>query len=261
VLADATWHSRSTPGESRRPWIARLAQAWNKTLLRRLDGPRTHYCFLSRQECEDLVAEAGVDRSRVHFTPFSTTIWGDDRLELLEKIAAEPGDYIFSGGNSSRDYRLLTQAVQGLGTPVRVATSRHLGPVPRNVDAGPVSPEEFLELMAGSRAVALPLSADTRRSVGQQTFLNALLLGKPVVVTDAPGVRDYLTDGVEALVVPPEPDAIRSALRWVTDPDKADQVRAMTRRGRQLARTLSPERYQGHLVAIARQAARLSGAR
>jgi glycosyltransferase involved in cell wall biosynthesis len=254
VLADATWEPRSTPGEARHPILARLVEAWNKLLVRLVDGPRTHFCFLAASECANAVSEAGVHPSRVHFTPFCTTIWEQDQLDRLERIAAEPGTFVFSGGNASRDYRLLLEAVDGLPAPVRIAAARNLGAVPGHVRAGTVSPEEFLELMATSRAVVLPLSTATRRSVGQQTYLNALLLGKPVVVTDAPGVRDYLTDGVHALVVPPKADDLRRALHWVLDADNAEQVRAMAERGRELARRLNPARYHAHLVEIARQA-------
>ena len=255
VLADATWEPRSTPGEARHPILARLVEAWNKLLVRLVDGPRTHFCFLAASECADAVAEAGIHPSRVHFTPFCTTIWEQDQLDRLERIAAEPGTFVFSGGNASRNYPLLLDAVDGLETPVCVATTQNLGPVPRHVRSGPVSPEEFLELMAASRAVVLPLSTTTGRSGGQQTYLNALLLGKPVVVTDAPGVRDYLADGVHALVVPPTADDLRRAVQWVLDGDNAEQVRAMCERGRELARRLSPARYHAQLVELARRAA------
>jgi glycosyltransferase involved in cell wall biosynthesis len=144
--------------------------------------------------------------------------------------------------------------VDGLEAPVRIATTQNLGHVPPHVRTGPVSPEEFLELMAASRALVLPLSTATRRSGGQQTYLNALLLGKPVVVTDAPGVRDYLTDGVHALVVPPNADDLRRAVQQVLDTDNAEQMRAMAERGRELARRLNPGRYHAHLVELARQA-------
>jgi glycosyltransferase involved in cell wall biosynthesis len=255
VVADATWAPRSTSGEARHPLLARLVEAWNKLLVRLMDGPRTHFCFLAPSECTQAVAEARIDPSRVHFTPFCTTVWGQDRLERLERIAAEPGDFVFSGGNASRDYRLLLDAVEGLGVPVRLATSRDVGSLPPNVQAGPVSPDEFLDLMAASRAVVLPLSTATGRSGGQQSYLNALLLGRPLVVTDAPGVRDYLADGVHALVVPAEAEKVRRTLQWVLDADNAEQVRVMVERGRELARRLSPARYHAHLVEIARRAA------
>jgi hypothetical protein len=257
VLADATWAPRSIPGESRHPLLARLAESWGKLLVRLLDGPRTHFCFLARSECADVVAEAGLDPARVHFTPFCTTISAGKQLERLQELALQPLDYVFSGGNASRDYPLLVKAVTGLDVRVRIATTRPLGAVPPpNVEAAPVSPREFLDLLARSRAVVLPLSTATRRSGGQQTYLNAMLLRKPVVVTDAPGVRDYLTDGVDALVVPAEQAAIRAALEWLFDPANAEAVRAMAERSWQLARGMDEPSYNRLLIELARGAAR-----
>jgi glycosyltransferase involved in cell wall biosynthesis len=257
VLADATWAPRSTPGEARHPLLARLVESWNKLLVRLLNGPCTHFCFLARSECVDVVAEARLDPARVHFTPFCTTIDAGEQLERLQELAVQPLNYVFSGGNASRDYSLLVEAVTGLDVPVRIATTRPLGVVPPpNVEAAPVSPQEFLDLLARSRAVVLPLSTATRRSVGQQTYLNAMLLRKPVVVTDAPGVRDYLTDGVDALVVAAEPAAIRAALEWLFDPGNAEEVRALTERGWQLARGMDEPSYNRRLIELARVAAR-----
>ena len=36
---------------------------------------------------------------------------------------------------------------------------------------------------------------DPRWNVGQQTYLNAMALGKLVIVTKAPGVGDYIENG------------------------------------------------------------------
>ena len=66
--------------------------------------------------------------------------------------------------------------------------------------------------------VVVPLLADTDRSAGQQTYLNAMGRGKPVVVTDAPGVRDYITHDETGLIVPNEPEALADAVnRVLTD--------------------------------------------
>src|SRR5690606_13557888 len=52
------------------------------------------------------------------------------------------------------------------------------------------------------------------------TAFEALAMGKPIVATDADGLRDILTDGVDALVVPREnPGALADAVvRLERDP-------------------------------------------
>jgi Glycosyl transferases group 1 len=255
VIADATWHARSTPGEARHPAVARVIELWTRTLFRLAKAPQTHFCFLSRQECDDAIRQAGISPANVHFTPFSSTIWGAERRSELDALSRRPGGHVFSGGNASRDYALLLAAAEGLGASFVVATTRELHPLPANVTARGVSPDEFLELMATSKAVVLPLATTTGRSGGQQTYLNAMSLGKPVVVTDAPGVRDYLTDGFDALIVQPTPEAVRDAIVWLLDPRHAGQVAVMTARARLTAEAHRPERYYEHLVTLARDLA------
>jgi glycosyltransferase involved in cell wall biosynthesis len=70
------------------------------------------------------------------------------------------------------------------------------------------------------------------RSAGQQTYLSAMLAGKPLIVTDAPGVRDYVVPGQTALVVENEPEALRAAITWVLDPANKAEVQLMTDRAR-----------------------------
>ncbi|MCZ2108551.1 MAG: glycosyltransferase, partial [Dehalococcoidia bacterium] len=48
---------------------------------------------------------------------------------------------------------------------------------------------------------------------GQTVLLEAMALGKACVVTDTPGIREYVSDGVDAVLVPPrDPEALRSAV-------------------------------------------------
>ena len=67
-----------------------------------------------------------------------------------------------------------------------------------------------------------------------------MVLGKPVVVTDALGVRDYVEDRRTGLIVPPgDPAAMRAALDWLLDPANASEVRAMGERARAVASSAS----------------------
>lgn len=218
-------------------------------------GPRTHFCFLAREECDLAIQEAAISESHVHFTPFFTTISPDQfDVDALKAMAAQPEGYVFSGGNASRDYPLLRAAATGTGIALRIATSIDIGPWPRNVEVRSVSHTEFIEWMARSRAVVLPLATDTMRSGGQQTYLNAMLLGKPVVVTDAPGVRDYLTHGENAYIVAPTAAELREAMLYVLDPRNAAAITRMATQGRELAERHTPTAYFSTLTAIARKA-------
>jgi glycosyltransferase involved in cell wall biosynthesis len=58
-------------------------------------------------------------------------------------------------------------------------------------------------------------------------------LRKPVIVTDSPGVRDYVIDGVTGVIVPPTVEALRAAILHVMDPANAGFYRQMGDRARE----------------------------
>jgi glycosyltransferase involved in cell wall biosynthesis len=53
-----------------------------------------------------------------------------------------------------------------------------------------------------------------------------MLLGKPVVATDIPAHRGYVTDGIDGLLVPPaDAEALASAVLWLLrDPEEAASI-------------------------------------
>ena len=139
------------------------------------------------------------------------------------------GDYVFAGGNSHRVYEPLIAAARQF--PERsfiLATNRLQGvALPPNVSARPVPHHEFVALMRGAAAVVVPLRQGLRRAVGQQTYLNAMWLGKPTIVTDVLGVRDHIVDGETALVVDGSAAGYVTALQQVLDPVNAGETARM----------------------------------
>jgi glycosyltransferase involved in cell wall biosynthesis len=223
VLTDATW----SRGGSR---LGRLARRLG---IRAIDGPGVTFCVLSTEEMEAFPRTWGVDPERVAFTPFCYTLKDDD---LAQPTSEEGG--VFAGGDSRRDYDTLLEAARRSGAPVTIATGLLEGrdDIPPNVQAGLVPHERFVELLRHAAVVVVPFPAVTERSAGQQTYLNAMALGKAVIVTDSAGVRDYVEDGRTGLLVPPaDPAALAAAIDWVLDPANADQAASMKVAGRAAA--------------------------
>jgi glycosyltransferase involved in cell wall biosynthesis len=132
------------------------------------------------------------------------------------------GDYIFSGGDGDRDYETLLKAVEGLGVKVIIATrlSNWNGniPVPEYVKAFPTSHADFRKLMAGSKLVVVPMKKGLLHSGGQQTYLSAMAMGKPVIVADDKGAKDYIENGVNGFIVPAgDGKALREAIKMIVD--------------------------------------------
>jgi glycosyltransferase involved in cell wall biosynthesis len=221
LITDATWSVGSATLERLVPPLRRLVPWVARTAVRLLDSERTHYAVLSTDEQRSFAGTWGVDPARVHFTPFFHTLH-----DPADQEPSGDGGYLFSGGNSLRDYELLEAAAEGLSAPVRVAAAwRPARPHPGLI-ATTVDHRGFVELLRGCTACVVPLQP-AERSAGQQTYLNAMLLGKPVIVTDAPGVRDHVEHGVTGVVVPPDPAALRRAMEHVLDPAHAAHYAAM----------------------------------
>ena len=238
VLVDATW---KTAGDGARGRARRAA-------VRSLDHPDAHYCVLSEEEARLFPANWAVPAERVHVTPFHWVL--DERT--VEPVPEADGG-VFAGGDSVRDYGPLFEAAAGLPAPVTIA-SRTPPPerLPENVTLGPVEPARYDELFRRASVVVVPLEARRDRSAGQQTYLNAMVLGKPVVVTEATGVRDYIEHRQTGLIVPPaDAGAMRAALDWVLDPANALEVRALGERARRAAlERFGPERYVERLLDV-----------
>ena len=226
LMQDATWEPNSESLTTQFPFLKRVLPWVARRAISLLDGPHVRYAVLSTSEVASFPKVWGVDPHRVVFQPFPNTLHG------YRDMPTGDDGYLFAGGNSVRDYGLLEAALEGFHVPTRIAT--HWRPT-RNLphlQAGPTSHDEFMRLMANSHAVVVPLR-QTVRSAGQQTYLNAMGLRKPVIVTDAPGVRDYVIDGVTGVIVPPDAEAMRAAIRHVMDPANARFYAQMGERARE----------------------------
>ncbi len=179
-----------------------------------MHGPHITFCVLSSWELERFPQTWGVPAAQVRFTPFCFTI---PEHELDLPVAEDCG--VFAGGDSLRDYTPLIDAARGIEARVTIA-SRSLDErtnAPANVSLGEVSPERFAELNRRAAVVVVALADSGDRSAGQQSYLNAMALGKPVVVTDAPGVRDYVEDredGADRPLGRPDRDVGRDPLAF-----------------------------------------------
>ena len=251
LLAEATWEpgSRSLGRVLRadRPLAhdpeSPSGRSLSRIAVRGVDSPLTHYGVLSTAELTAFPALWGVDAGRVHFTPFFAT--------ASDHAAAPGGAGVFSSGNSLRDYRALITAAPRLLAPVTIASSLRFGPAASaNLQIAYFSAAEHEARMRAAAVVVVPLRADSVRSGGHQTYLNAMLQGKPVVVTEAPGVRDHIMDGQTGIIVHNNPLAIERAVnRLLDDPVEARRVGTNARSA--VEQRYMPHHYVNRLLELA----------
>jgi len=194
------------------------------------------FALASPEEAERFSEALGVSGNKFRFVPFHYS------LKVPEPPVSE-GDYIFSGG-ACRDYKTLLRAVAG--TPHRTVictlqTEYFRGlEIPANVEVMSVSPSRFDALMAGSRAVIVPLQESDIHTGGHTVIANAFKLGKPVIVLGCAEYKSYLEPGKTALLLAPgDSESLRAAIdRVFTEPEFA---RFLARNAREAAPAFSPE--------------------
>jgi glycosyltransferase involved in cell wall biosynthesis len=156
-------------------------------------------------------------------------------------VEAAVGTMVFSGGEVARDrldtaerhvppdltplkgtqgYRLYQRSVAEL-------ERRH----PSNVVwRQQLSARELRTLYARSRFVIIPLY-DVEFDAGATAILEAMAMGKAIVLTRARGQTELVRDGKDGLYVPAgDPAALRAACEYLlAHPDKADRMGRMAR--------------------------------
>lgn len=164
--------------------------------------PRSRAIVYARRERQRFSACFGVPAERFVFIPYHTTL----RHFVHPATCALPREtYVFAGGDTQRDYRTLCEAVTGLEVRVVIA-ARDRSPfgqfeVPANVEIVTLDPADFLHWMLHARVNVVPLQHGTLRCAGQQTFLNAMAFGTPMIVTDVEGGGDYIENWVNGVLV------------------------------------------------------------
>jgi glycosyltransferase involved in cell wall biosynthesis len=228
VLIDCLWDLPDSP------WRARL-----KALRVRLAARSAHrFVVWASHEAEDFARAFGLPPWQLEYVPFHHTLQDYD-FEVRDE------GYLFAGGNSDRDYRTLVEAVRPLDLPVWIAlTRRELlrgVEVPPHVRVEGTSHEGFRRAMAGARLIVVAMKKGTLRSGGQQTLLNAMLMGKPTIAVGRRWAVDFITDGVNGLIADYEDvTGLRRAIAWVLNNPAA--ARALAERGREHAARFTTQR-------------------
>jgi glycosyltransferase involved in cell wall biosynthesis len=210
----------------RRPktFQARLAALVKRLLLARVD----HFIHYFR-DLEGYSAWYGITPERSSFVAFKPNL----RYRYEPRPDLPEGDYVLCFGRSLRDYDTFFDAMEGLPIAGAIPApdfpalrehdsrfTRPLDRLPANVrvldDDG--SQQTMIRAIEAAKMVAVPVLRSTIAASGISVYLNAMLLGRPVVISNGPGVSDVLTD--QAVMVPPEDSgALREAIARVWGDD------------------------------------------
>lgn len=160
-------------------------------------------------------------------------------------VEVRDDNYIFAGGDSDRDYPLLIEAVRKLPYRVIIAALRrdHFAniKVPENVEIVTVKGAQFLDLVAHASLDVVPLKKLPQHVGGEQTYINAMTMGKATIVTDL-NANDYIENGKTGILTPAgDVAALRQAIQKVME-DHAF-AHALERSAKEASAKFAPERF------------------
>lgn len=185
------------------------------------------------------------------FRPGETAVSREDRRKVVVSV----------GGDASRDYPTLLEAValcreRGRDDfDVVIVTHRELGALPRGVKVigERVAWNRLRDLYREASVVVVPL-VDSLHAGGINALLEAMAVGRPVVVSASRGIADYVEDGVSAATVPPgDREALAERLLRLVD-DEGDAERLGDGGRDFVTRECGYGRYADRLAGLIREA-------
>ena len=151
-------------------------------------------CF-AKEECHYYSDIFGIDESKFIYVPLGHPMATDIQI-------ADDG-YIFSTGRSNRDYDFLVNSLINTNFKLIIACDTYHAShgIAENINVlNDCHGNDMLNLMAKCHCVVVPLK-NLKVSSGQLVVLQAMSLGKPVICTDADGIRDYVINGSTGFLI------------------------------------------------------------
>ncbi|MGB3136903.1 MAG: glycosyltransferase family 4 protein [Nodosilinea sp.] len=166
----------------------------------------------TRREIEIYSEWLGLPTERFEFLPYQVP---NIPVEYEEDQAAP---FITSLGSAHRDFSTLFEAVKQLNIRTVVATGKGAVEgltVPDQVELPfGISKAECLQLAQQARLNIVPLQPkENITAAGQVTIVEAMMMGRPLIVTDFYGASDYIIHGETGWLV--EPNSLASIIEAV----------------------------------------------
>ena len=236
--------------DSNQSVLANFKMAYYHRVLRYTDVVICH----SHLEVEkNKIRFAGAATEFVYF-PYATHVSGASDRSSAESDTS----FVVSAGRSGRDYELLIEAVRGMNLDLHIVCDQF----PEALRAGLPSNVTILDDCYGDcyfdelikcRFVVLPLSVNDI-SAGQMVLLQAMALGKPVIITRTATTIDYVQDGDGVLLVEPKDNSAMSHAIQRLHADDSLRHNLGKQASEIFAKRYSIEAYAAHLVDAARMA-------
>ena len=241
-------------------WVFREPAPTPWWLFRNLDLSRVNLSgcdgiLCLTKKCETAF-KAKSPRSNVKFIP-----WGVD-TSLFSPMEKKVGEYFLAVGKTGRDYRTFLKACTKSNAAFRIIApdwSLDKGQIPSNVTylkTNPHSPDgtisypDLRKWYAKCIATCIPLYGDPEDTCGLTNLLEAMAMGKPVLMTRSGSLDvDIEKLGVGLWVRPKEPDDWVKKIEFLQN--SSDCTQRMGAKARKLATDFySSKRFESDVAAF-----------
>lgn len=157
------------------------------------------------------------------------TLGYEDKTQEVPICSAE--DFYLAAGRSNRDYEFLVKAWSGRKENLEIiCDTLSLKNIPNNIKIlTDCHNDEFFMELAKCKAVIVPLE-DTHISSGQLVIIQAMMYGKPVIVTENDTVKNYVDVGRTGLVIDKTEKSLSAALATLSDETYYKEMSAAERK-------------------------------
>ena len=145
--------------------------------------------------------------------------------DLTKNIPGQkPDHYYLAAGRSNRDYDFLTEAWKNRKEPLRIICDTLKIKHSKNIMClANCYDNQYYKELSRCYAVVVPLE-NMQVSSGQLVIIQAMMYGKPVIVTRNDTVSDYITDGKDGFVIDKTQDQLDMVIELLKNKDFYEQM-------------------------------------
>jgi glycosyltransferase involved in cell wall biosynthesis len=211
-----------------------------------------HLLCISEKSREELLTRYGVPSERI------TVIGSRVDVDFFSPVPGVPRRQVCAAGAVNRDYQTLVDAVKPLEVPTKIAAdtawrystgNQQIADLPAWVEMRSWGSYPNLRgLYAESAVVVVPLKKAMLSGV--TVALEAMAMGRPVILTHNPYVEEFLRDGETGFfVAPDDAAALRDKIAYLLD--HPVEAAAMGQRARQwVVERFSVQRYVQNILSV-----------
>lgn len=203
--------------------------------------------YTLHKDISGYVRHYSMNEKKTRHVPFKA-----NNAHYIDSITPQDHGYVVSAGVSHRDYDALFKAIGELGYPCKVIIPKSRRSlhntlftpeyVPQNVEVVDEELDQYSwnELIAKSKFVVISIAKSALQPAGISVCLEAMALGKAVVISKGSSVNGLITEDEAQFFEPSDSQSLKQAIHEVwTNDGRRGQIAA---KGKEYALSLGDEK-------------------